>query len=381
MRTRLIKLLFLISIISLCSCIKSFVPDVGRYNELLVVDGNVNDGPGPYVIKLSTSSKTQERSKVNPFPGCKVQVEDNLGNIFLLTETSTGTYQTDSAAFRAVPGRTYKLHLETPNEDVYESTPEVMPAGLKIQTLTYQREFKTAPDLFYGRDGYQFYVDVETPPTTNNYLFWRMECTFKFQADYQISYYYDNGVHKVLDPDTLRNCYQTKDILDIFILNTNELQQKEIKHFPLHYEDNYTKALSIRYSLKLTQFTINESAFEYWSNVKKIRDAGGELYTQQPFQVGNNLKCLNKPDKPALGYFMVTGISETRIFINPAPFVIREGKCLITDPQMNPLQWFKDRPYLWPVFYADFKGASYVDQECVDCRKTGALKAPPFWKD
>lgn len=373
--------LFIFAVASLNSCIKSFVPDLDRYSELLVVDGNINDGPGPYVIKLSKSTKTQERSKLSPFPGCKLQVQDNIGNVFLLKETAAGSYETDSASFQAIPGNTYKIHIETPNEEIVESNPETLPKGLKIQSFYPQREFKTAPDLFFGRDGYQFYVDVETAPTTNNYVFWRMQSTFKFQADYPIACYYDNGVHWVNHQDTLRNCYQTKDILDIFLLNTNELQQKEIKHFPLHYEDNYTKALSIRYSLNLTQFTINEAAFDYWSKIKKMRDAGGELYTQQPFQVSNNLKCLSDPDKPVLGYFMVVGCSEKRIFLNPDPIIMRTGKCIIAEPQSNPLMWFKDRPYLWPVFYAVYNGVSYVDQECVDCRKTGALQAPPFWKD
>lgn len=369
-------------ILSLSSCIRSFVPNLEKYDELLVVDGYISDGPGPYQIRLSKSSRTQERSQIIPHTGCKVQVQDNLGNLFLLNEKTPGNYETDPSQ-QSVAGRTYKLEITTPDGKMYESDPEVLQKGLKIQSIDWAREHKDHPDLFFGRDGYQFYVDVETAPTSNNYLLWQMECTFKFHADHGISAYYDKKkLYTVFDHDTLRTCYQTKTILDIYLLNMNELQQTEIKHFPLHYEDNYTKALTFRYSLNVRQLTICESAFNYWITVKKIRDAGGELYTQQPFQVANNLKCISNPEQPVLGYFMVAGVSEKRVFLTPAPMIIRAGRCILTMPQMYPVGKVQDRPDLWPYFFSDEgNGMWFIDQECVDCRRTGTITKPSFWID
>lgn len=376
------KLIGLGILLLIQACIRPFVPDLEKYDELLVVDGGINDGPGPYLVKISKSARTKERSQEIPFSRCRVVVEDDLGNSFTFQETMPGRYETDSADFRAVPGRAYKLKVVTPKREEYESNPEILPRGLKIEAITHQVEHKIAPDLFFGRDGYQFYVDVEATPTTNNYLMWQMQSTFKFKADYGIAAFYAGALHYVLDNDTLRTCYRTKDVLDIFLLNTNELQQRKVNHFPLHYEDNYTKALSIRYSLNVKQFTIGKSAYEYWSTIKKIRDSGGELYTQQPFQVKNNLKCISDPEKSALGYFMLAGISEKRVFITPIGIILRHEKCLIVKPQKYPVDRVKDRPDLWPFFFAyDEGGMWYVEQECVDCRRTGTLTKPPFWED
>lgn len=367
-------------LVMLCACEKAFVPDVSKYDELLVVDGNVNDGPGPYTIKLSKSSKPQQRAQFIPYSKCEVEVEDDAGNTVSFAETEPGIYRSDSSAMKGIPGRSYKLIVVTADGERYESASEELMKGIKIQNVYAEKEHKTDPKLFYGRDGYQFYVDAETPPTTDNYLFWRMESTYKFMADLPILCYYDNGVHPVFDKDTLRTCYRTSDILDLFLLNTNELHQTNINRVPLNYEDNYSKALTIRYSLKVSQFTINEAAFNYWNTVKKIVDAGGELYTTQPYQVPNNLKNRSNPDKPVLGYFMVAGLSEKRIFINPAPLIIREAVCVMDDVQLFPLLWFDNRPDIWPVFYADNGGSPYyAQQDCVDCRTNGALQPPPFW--
>lgn len=365
------------------SCIRSFVPDVSKYAELVVVDGGVHDGPGPYVIKLSKSSPLKERSKYNPLTGCQVQIQDNANNKVYLTEKEPGVYKTDSTAMQGMPGRGYKLIISTPEGEQIESDEEVLKKGLKIQSVYGELEHKTDPHFFYGRDGYQFYVDAENPGTDDNYLLWRMQSTYKFRADFPIRCYYDNGVHYVLDGDSLRTCYRTTDILNLFLLNTQELTQKEIKHFPINYEDNYTKALTIRYSLKVSMFTMNEAAFNYWSTIKKIVDSGGELFSQQPFQVPNNLKNNSHPEKPVLGYFMVAGLSEKRIFVNKPPIIDRTDKCFIGNIQINPLMWFVSRPDIWPVFYADngSGGAYYLDPECVDCRTTGTLTKPAFWQE
>ena len=362
------------------SCVKPFVPDIEKYDEILVVDGNINDGPGPYTITLSKSSRVREMSSFNPYRNCTVEIEDNLGNRTLCLEVSPGMYKTDSLALKGIAGRSYKLRIATSEGEWYESNPEILLTGLKIQSVYGEVEHKTDPKLFYERDGYQFYVDAETPSTTDNYLLWRMECTYKFRVDNEISCYYDNGVHPVFKQDSLRTCYRTQKIPEFYLLNTNEFKQQEIKRFPVNFEDNYSKALTFRYSLKVSQLTIGKEAFTYWSTIKKIVDAGGELYTQQPFQVANNLKNRTNPDKPVLGYFMVAGLSEKRIFITPVPFEFRIGKCSIVSPQKNPMEWFINSPHLWPVFYTGSQAAPlYIDQECVDCRILGSLVPPPYW--
>jgi hypothetical protein len=384
MKTRWLWIFISCMVLSYTSCVRSFVPDIDKYEELMVVDGFITDDPGPYTIKLSKSAKLQERSKFNPYTGCKVYVEDESGNKVNATEQSPGIYQTDSLAFRGIAGKKYKLNISTPDGETYESRSEELVKALAIQSLEAQVEHKGDPNVFAGRDGYQFYVNAETPATRDNYLMWKMECTYKFQSDYLIYSYWDNGEHLVSHTDTFMICYRTLDIAELYLLNTNEQSQKEIKKIPIHYEDNYTKALTIRYSLKVSQFTLNEAAFTYWNAVKKMMSEGGDLYTTQPFQVRNNLINRTHPDKPVLGYFTVAGLSEKRIFVNHPAIKNRMDVCDPPDPKDPPIVWYQNNPAVWPVFLVSLTGTGkgmYLPQECVDCRILGTQTKPSFWED
>lgn len=380
------KLLFLcFCMLGMCfSCVRSFTPEIEKYDALLVVDGWLTDAPGPYTIKLSTSSQLKELSTYTPYGGCKLFITDDVGNKFLLTEKNTGVYETDSAGFRGMAGRRYKLHITTVGGDEVESNEEELQQPAEIDNVYGELEHRADPSKYFGRDGYQFYIDLKPMPTNDNYFFWNMQSTYKFRADFPIFFYYDNGKrYEVLNNDTLRTCYRTVDILDIFILNTSDLKQADVKHFPLNYEDNYTKALSIRYSLNVKQFKINQSCYEYWSDIKKLRDAQGDLYTQQPYQVKNNLMNLTHPEVPVLGYFTVGGFSEKRIFVNTPPVEARYDVCVIQgDPVKHLDDFLWKHPDLWPYFFPEKTyGDHFIDQGCLDCRKTGVLEKPSFWID
>lgn len=375
---------FVLIISLFSSCIKSYTPSIDRHEDLLVVDGCITDAPGPYTIKLSRSTKLEQRSQLIPYPNCQVQITDDLGNTAVLKEQKAGEYKTDPASLKGVPGRTYKLSIATPDAEYYESTPETLLKGLGIQSVYAELQHKTDAKLFYGRDGYQFYLDADDLVRTNNYLLWRLQSTYKFNADFSVLAFYDDGyMHPVFNGDSLKTCYATSDILDLLLMDTDGIQHTSIKKVPLHFEDNYTKALSIRYSLNVSQYTLTEEAYRYWDAIKKITDQGGEIYTQQPYQIKNNLKNLTHPEKPVLGYFMVAGISEKRIFVNRPPIVFRYDMCVIgDDPQSHLAEKLKKQPYIWPVFLTDRNGSIYyIDQECVDCRKKGALEKPAFWVD
>ncbi len=368
-----------IVVIQLGGCVKTFVPDLSKYDELLVVDGEITDAPGPYTVTLSLSARTQEKSKFSPYSNCKVEITDNLGNKAVLKEQSPGVYKTDSTAIRGVVGRSYRLNIVTPDGDTYESTAEVLPAPLKIKSVYYELKYEEDPDYLYRREGLQFYIDTEPAPTTDNRIFWKLQSTFKFNTDIPIGYYFDGSLHRVYDKDTFKTCYRTVTIPDYFLINTNELNQSEVTRFPLHFEDNYSKALSIRYSLKASQYNLGKDAFTYWSTIKKIRDAGGNIYTVQPYQVKNDLVNVTNPDKPALGYFTVAGVDEKRIFVDPPLIFFRYDTCTSGEPLRNLNYTLSRYPELYPIFLP--ASLSWPQEECLDCRELGVKEKPNFWID
>ncbi len=381
MKVTVYLFIFLLTI-QLVSCVKTFAPDLSKYDELLVVDGEITNTPGPYVVKLSLSARPQETPKFKPYSNCKVEITDNLGNRFNLHESGYGVYKTDSLDLTGVVGRSYKLSIVTPDHELYESNMEMIQEPLKIKSLyaEFQHKDEDPKDYFFSRDGYQFYLDTEPSSTTDNFLFWKLQCTYKFNADLPIRYYYDGKIQNVLHMDTLNTCYRTESIPDYFLMNTNTTGQSEVTRFPLHFVDNYTKALTIRYSLKAVQYRLGRGAFEYWSAVKKIRDAGGNIYTAQPYQIKNNLMNKTHPEKNALGYFTVGGTDEKRIFVNHPIMSNRHEVCVLPPPQTGLMMLLaRYPPEALPVFLPG--NLSLPDQECLDCRRRGVLEKPNFWID
>lgn len=373
-----IDLLVWSSIVILCNaCVKPFTPDIPKYEGLLVVDGYLTDGPGPYTITLSKSSAIKKRPDFEPYRGCNVVVKDNMGTVFALTEKSPGIYQTDSASMRGVQGRKYQLMISTPDGEQYESKPQELLKPVGIHSVYEKFEQHN------GREGYQFYLDSEKPSEKESYFQLRLQCSYKFKADFPIYFYYDGGGwHPVNNIDTFRTCYRTINLQDWYLLNTGNLTDPQVKHFPLNYEDTYTKALSIRYTLKVSQYTLTKEAYTYWNTVKKMMDTQGEIYTEQPFQVENNLLNLTDPAKPALGYFTVAGLAENRIFVNaPLPMVLMKfPKCELNSDPIP--EWLLKNPKWWPIFVTDPGMARvYVSQDCLDCRLTGTQTKPSFWID
>ena len=393
MRTNVSLILFYI-LLSFTSCIKEVIPHLEKYDELLVVEGAITDEPGPHTVKLSIAGNLQKLSPYKPYSKCSVSIVDNFGNTEALTEVSEGVYRTDSLGHQGVVGRTYKVKILTPGGEVYESHGEVLKQGVAIDTVYAIHEQKN------GRNGYQFYLNSENSNADTNYFFWSLESTYKFLTTYNINFYYEGGgvIKKFPKPDSLRTCFRTEKIKEIFTLNTAEQNQHQVIRFPLNYEDTYTKALSIRYCLTINQYTLSKRAYTFWNTLRKMNLNQGSLFAQQPYQVKGNIVNVNTPHRPALGYFMVAGVSQKRIFVDHLPYNLYHiPECTYmrhnvgNDHILNRVtRSAHPRPiYIAPDSTIPLSGeirwgvmvGVEIDEECVDCRVTGYLQKPDFWID
>lgn len=111
-----IIIIFLASLF-LVSCTERIDINVNSSNPVLVVQGNITNDAGPYVVQLS---KTIDFDKANTFPAVSnafVVISDNAGNKDTLTETPSGSgiYLTNS--IQGVVGRTYTLTIKSEGKD------------------------------------------------------------------------------------------------------------------------------------------------------------------------------------------------------------------------------------------------------------------------
>jgi len=369
------------------TCEEKYWPDLGgKYQNLLVVDGMITNEPGPYVIRLAYSSPVNGQEYL-PASGFQLTIRDDHGISETLHEINPGIYTTDSLGIQGIVGRTYHIEITSPLGETYKSEPELLRKPTGIESVYTKLEYRQNNDLNYDIAGYQFYLSTAIAEQDTNYFLWNMTATYKYQADLKIRLIFDGSLRPFYNSDSLRICYKTQIIKEIFTYSTEGLAEPVLTNFPLHYVSTETREISIRYSLLVKQLSISETAHKFWSTAREQSSDIGDLHARQPYQIRGNIFNLNNPNEQVLGLFVAAGITEKRIFVNrPDPPVrMRYPVCVAGDGAVENFAdiFFTDARF-WPV-YATFDvygRAALPPQKCMNCELSGGvIQKPEFWVD
>jgi len=367
------------------SCRDEYFPEIDKYENILTVDGTISSDPGPYEVRLSLSSPVY-KPELKPYSGAQVIVTDDLGNNEYFSEIEPGLHRSSPDGMQGVIGRKYKIVVNTPDEKVYESDFQEIIDPVGIDKIYTEIEYKPGEEPWLDYHGYQFYLDTDQAVKDTNYFLWRLHATFEYHSDFLIRFYFDGDLHVFPDPDSLYYCWVNDHIISNISMTTLGLQNPIIKRLPLNFVSNQGRKLSVKYSLLVEQFTINETAFDYYSQIQSMSNEQGLLYSQQPYQVKGNIVNRSNPDEPVLGYFLVGGKEDKRVFVGPPTGVgVHYETCEITQDnyeEFGRIRWTDPRQ--WPLFVnTDLNYVPvYMNQSCVDCRrKGGSIEKPEFWED
>ena len=158
-RAGAVPLLLAALIVSGCQQVVTI--DLNKANPHLVIEGNVSDQPGPYIVKLSKTGNYFVPDLVFPaVSNALVIVSDNLGQLDTLKETVAGTYQ--SSTLLGLPDRTYSLQV-TAEGQPYDAASS-MPTKVYIDSL-----YALSRPAGRGEPGYDIYVTFKDPPEAGNY--------------------------------------------------------------------------------------------------------------------------------------------------------------------------------------------------------------------
>jgi hypothetical protein len=82
-----------------------------------------------------------------------------------------------------------------------------------------------------------------------------------------------------------------------------------------------TDRLTKQYSILVKQFSLSKKEYEFWNNLKKVGETGGDIFAAQPYTVISNIHNVSNANEMVLGYFEVSAVSQKRIFITPNDLV------------------------------------------------------------
>jgi hypothetical protein len=107
----------------LTACEKVINVDLNEAAPRIVIEGLIDDGPGPYKVLISKSASFFNQPTLPIVSGAIVIIEDNTGITDTLAERAPGVYVTSKT--RGIPGRVYTLTVLYDNNE-YTGTSTMM---------------------------------------------------------------------------------------------------------------------------------------------------------------------------------------------------------------------------------------------------------------
>jgi len=126
---------FIFSLMLLASCTKVINVDLNSVSPNIVIEGNLNDGPGPYQVKLTQTVNFSDPNFFPPVTAAIVQITDvTAGYTDSLTEGVPGTYTTKNLT-DGVPGHQYQLFVSS-NGQTYTAS-STMPLPVTLDSVSF----------------------------------------------------------------------------------------------------------------------------------------------------------------------------------------------------------------------------------------------------
>jgi len=363
-------------------CIEPYVPNLkASTDEVYVVSGEVTDHEGYQVVTISKASPVGEPEYI-PVGGCNATIEDDRGHDFQMEENETGTYRVWMGQEFLSPGISYRLHVITPSAEEIESEYDLMPVCPPIDSIYDEPQEIISQNTGTSLKGLQFYIDFHSSSEDSRFYRWTADETWEYHAPYPIRYYFDGREHEVSPPDySLNVCWSTEPVKRIFTLSTGNLVSTGYKKLPLHFVDNTTNRLHVKYSVLVSQHALSERAYVFWEDLRVNSEQQGGLYEKQPLPVEGNIQNITYREKKVLGFFGASSVTRKRVFVDGDPVLAPDDGSFCSPEELGIGGWSNVMPWEYPVYFI------YVDQltrtlqkSCADCRSLGgSIVKPEFW--
>ena len=299
--------------------------------SFLVVDGNISDQPGPYMVYLSRSG-FDDVSGEN-ISGAEINILINNSERFYFEEISNGTYQSDSSDFIGKIGSEYILEIKLQDGSSYKSDSEKLLPVPPIQKLGYDLSivsFLNESENIKDQKKVNITVSILIPENfENRYFKWDVSGEYEFrEIEGLTDIYIETGTGTVL-----YRCYIQDHLRkgEISIFDGSKyggelLNHKQIKSIDLSFK------FAFQYCVNVKQSSLTRGAFDYWRAIKESRERSGSLFEKIPSSVPGNIRNVNDLSEKVYGYFYASSVIFDRLFIGGDSIRAPISPCIVIDP-------------------------------------------------
>jgi len=241
------------------SCKKIVTLKLNNVPAAIVIEGEITDAPGPYVVTINQPVDFYSSNAFPPVSGAVVTITNSLGLKDSLTEATPGVYTTH--VLQGIPGITYTLSVTAQN--VNYTAVSTMPMPVALDSISFQS------NSGFGKT--------------------------------QIS-----AIANFQDPAGVRNYYQFKEYLggvpltkDLFVFD-DRLSDGRYINYTLFNDSSY---LQYGDKLRVDMYCIDSSVYNYFFQLDQSSGAGAFNTTASPANPTSNIS------NGAYGYFSAHTIS------------------------------------------------------------------------
>ncbi len=326
----------------LASCYKPYSPGIEANDRILVVEGMVTNELASYVVNLGYALPFDSKSQKLRVTSANVSVTDDLNNTYLFRERKSGSYYSDSLKFSGIPGRTYKLRIETSDGEIFESEPQRVEIRFYPDSIYAEVDYQESISRFNQRvvtvRGANIMADIRGHDDTLPH--------FRFTSDLVEQYFYALYIPpEMIDPPLYSfYCWQTDNsssgvniVNRDYSSNSTSVTRHEIYFLNEHTNVNgivyglgkkkpdqsftsvatanrqsYTVAHRILY---LNQYTLNSQSYEYYKKIDVLLRSEGKLFDPIASQLQGNLRCISDSTLKVFGFFEASAVSRTAYLV------------------------------------------------------------------
>lgn len=404
------SILLLIVLCLFCSrCVESFTPKTSEYDELLFIEGYLNNDidDSPYVVisksmPLSTADSIEVMDSlrnerfyflndpkkgnkafyygneiISPQSNAEVAVLCDDGTKWLFNEAVNGSgfYIETTGTFHGEAGKSYKLEVRA-NNNLYETDFEELRESIPIDSVYFKVESEQTDEFGTIAEGYQVYVSSSCPDNENYYLRWKTEETYRYESQFRSTHLSLGGKSLIpYDSYEISVCYRKNILHEKHIESTEKYNSSELKKVPLNFVSQFSTRLMSKYYVDVRQYSISKSVYNFWKELNLTRSGTSGFYAIQPFPIQGNIKCTTDKNAKVIGVFEVAGVSNSIASVShPHRFKVIYDQCVV-DSILGPGAW----DVIFPGDYIHEGEKAYWTGKypCFDCRLKGGTTEVP----
>ncbi len=395
------------------ACTIPFEFQAENFEEVLVIDGKLTDQTQRHSVRLSYTRPLGQDSVQSIVSDAQVKIQNDEGGEIIL-EYMDGAYHTPSN-FSGVHGVSYRLEVIMNDGTTYQSTFEELIPSPPIDSIYDVFAEISFSDQSRNDQGIQFFLDTHDDSEKARFFryeydeTWQVRVPYPSLFDIRIDTFYiedeEGELELLLDTaiflrdDTVGICYEYDESLGLNIGSTANNQTNHLSEHPLTFISQTSQKIRTRYSILAKQYTISQEAFLYYRKLIENNESTGTLFDKQAGTINGNVHNIDDPKEAVLGYFEVSGYTESRELFRARDFDRRFRAADFRydcDPgNILTMQVDSAKEFMFPFNHNRYHIYSYLITEgapgdsldsvyiairlCTSCAEYADTTTPDFW--